>query len=147
VSENPDSEREAEARVRRIMTDYNPGRICPAGMWWQVWEALGPREHVTETLESFSPELKAMIRDSYRGMRPGIRFRARSGSAAWPGWGFRPILAEGYRPAGDSTVAWVGVAERRKFLRRLRPTDWLFSGWNWVAAMLPLRMLAAKGSP
>lgn len=70
MSAKPDSERDPEARVRRIMTVFYPNLICPAEMWWQVLEALGAPGQLTETLESFSPELKAMIRDYYRGMQP-----------------------------------------------------------------------------
>ena len=70
MSADPDSERDPEARIHRIMTVFYPALICPAEMWWQVLEALGPPERMSETLECLSADLKARIRDYYRVMQP-----------------------------------------------------------------------------
>jgi hypothetical protein len=35
----------------------------------------------------------------------------------------------------------------RKFAINLRPSSWLFSGWNWVPAMLPRPTKAVTGPP
>ena len=37
--------------------------------------------------------------------------------------------------------------QRRKFARSARPSFWLFSGWNWVPAMLARAIIAVSGPP
>ncbi len=37
--------------------------------------------------------------------------------------------------------------QRRKFVSNASPSFWLFSGWNWVPAMLARATIAVSGPP
>src|SRR5690242_16372747 len=50
-----------------------------------------------------------------------------------------------YRTGLDSTHAYPRHAP--KFLINRKPTDWLFSGWNWQATILSFQMVDTKGPP
>ena len=60
------------------------------------------------------------------------------------------LVAPGYgvAPGGDDPFRLVhqGV-HPRKFSMSARPSDWLFSGWNWVPKMLSRPTMAVIGPP
>ena len=51
----------------------------------------------------------------------------------------------GYSPAAMGYHSPRTIHKLAKFASSFRPAAWLFSGWNWVAAMLPCSMTETKG--
>ena len=65
-----------------------------------------------------------------------------------------PTVRETNRPPAASDIgqlwppgSWLSPYNSAKFLRIRSPSDWLFSGWNWVAKMLSRQIIEQNGPP